>query len=294
MPHYFNKNTEVNRHCREHYQGNYTENNQYIYCQLCCPTDLPVLPTVFGFQNFWNWIKNRYTARAYTGYTIAAFGRLEESINRGDLFLTDGIILSITFNRLLIPAEELSYYIRYLNVQTNNFIRSPLLFEETQAELTYRVTTPPPVNQQQPPQNNLPPPVNQPPPQQNNPPPANMALSRDEMRDLLVLAFGANPVPAIQGQAEPRNVGDIFNQLATAPRPAQRVIEVPLFYGNDDEDPNEWVTMFEQAHAANGWSADEARKMALAVGHLRDAARDWGQNAGLVQYNDQGHQNTSF
>src|SRR3984957_16173756 len=31
--------------------------------------------------------------------------------------------------------------------------------------------------------------------------------------------------------------------------------------------------LFEQAHAANGWP--DARKVALAAGHLRDAARDW-------------------
>jgi hypothetical protein len=50
-------------------------------------------------------------------------------------------------------------------------------------------------------------------------------------------------------------------------------MDVPLFYGKDDDDPAEWCRIFEQAHAANGWAND--RKLALAVGHLRDAARDW-------------------
>ena len=31
-------------------------------------------------------------------------------------------------------------------------------------------------------------------------------------------------------------------------RPAGKVIDVPLFYGNDDEDPDEWIHLFEQAH----------------------------------------------
>ena len=39
---------------------------------------------------------------------------------------------------------------------------------------------------------------------------------------------------------------------ATQNRALGKVVDAPLFYGRDDEDPGEWAELFEQAHAANG------------------------------------------
>ena len=70
-------------------------------------------------------------------------------------------------------------------------------------------------------------------------------------------------------------------------------MEVPPFHGKDDEDPYEWCQLFEQAYAANGWP--NARKVALAVGHLRDAARDWYEqdHTNIAQWHTDG-QNNNF
>ena len=55
------------------------------------------------------------------------------------------------------------------------------------------------------------------------------------------------------------------------------MVDVPIFHGSDNEDPTEWIELFIQAHTANGWPNQDARKIALAGGHMREAARDWFQ-----------------
>src|SRR5205823_6899473 len=55
------------------------------------------------------------------------------------------------------------------------------------------------------------------------------------------------------------------------------IVSIPTFHGTDEEDPHEWLRLFEQGFDANGWQpgADQARKMTLMAGHLRDGAADW-------------------
>ena len=129
----------------------------------------------------------------------------------------------------------------------------------------------------------------------NSPIPNMTAITNDEMAVLLGQVFGnTGGTPG-----NPRNIGDdlltaltnnqtAITNLTTANQncPSGKIIEVPLFHGNDDEDPVEWLNYFEEAHTANGWS--DARKLALAVGHLRDTAREWyRQNAATItQYVD--------
>jgi hypothetical protein len=120
-----------------------------------------------------------------------------------------------------------------------------------------------------------------------------MALSQVEMRDLLIQAFGVDPA----NNNTPRNIGDVLdnaltnntntlntaltnnlaalNNLVTANqnRTTSKVVDAPTFHGRDDEDPYDWCRMFEAAFAANGWP--DNRKIALAAGFLREAARDW-------------------
>ncbi|HVH96387.1 MAG TPA: hypothetical protein VM682_05555, partial [Bacillus sp. (in: firmicutes)] len=66
-----------------------------------------------------------------------------------------------------------------------------------------------------------------------------------------------------------------LNNLVTANqnRTTSKVVDAPIFHGRDDEDPYDWCRMFEAAFAANGWP--DNRKIALAAGFLREAARDW-------------------
>jgi hypothetical protein len=51
------------------------------------------------------------------------------------------------------------------------------------------------------------------------------------------------------------------------------LVKVEPFHGTDDEDPHEWIELFNQAATANQWP--DNRKVAIAAGLLRDAAHDW-------------------
>ncbi|GET63249.1 hypothetical protein GLOIN_2v1777707 [Rhizophagus irregularis DAOM 181602=DAOM 197198] len=118
-------------------------------------------------------------------------------------------------------------------------------------------------------------------------------MNEGQMKDLMKLVWGADPID----NANPRNVGNLLentlnnntnaittalqnnlnaiNALTTANqnRTTSKVVDVPFFYGRDDEDPYEWCRLFEAAFAANGWP--DNRKIALAAGFLKEAARDW-------------------
>ncbi|CAB4446911.1 unnamed protein product [Rhizophagus irregularis] len=144
-----------------------------------------------------------------------------------------------------------------------------------------------PLSNYQAPPNNLS--LNNPPVNQNN----NANMNEDQMKDIIKLVWGADTTTP----ANPRNVGDLLentlnnntNAITTAlqnnlnainaltvanqNRTTSKVVDVPFFYGRDDEDPYEWCQLFEAAFAANGWL--DNRKIALAAGFLKEAARDW-------------------
>ncbi|PKK60933.1 hypothetical protein RhiirC2_792579 [Rhizophagus irregularis] len=65
----------------------------------------------------------------------------------------------------------------------------------------------------------------------------------------------------------------LFLATVNQNRTTSKVVDVPFFYGRDDEDPYEWCRLFEAAFAANGWP--DNRKIALAAGFLKEAARNW-------------------
>src|SRR5436305_5300630 len=51
------------------------------------------------------------------------------------------------------------------------------------------------------------------------------------------------------------------------------IVKVEPFYGKETEDPYEWLEAFEQAALANQWT--RGRRVEIAQGYLRDAARNW-------------------
>ena len=72
-----------------------------------------------------------------------------------------------------------------------------------------------------------------------------------------------------------QNIVALTQQLQVQ-QPAPReltLVEVEPFYGKDEEDPHEWIELFNQAATANRWQ--DNRKVAIAAGLLRDAAHDW-------------------
>ena len=103
-----------------------------------------------------------------------------------------------------------------------------------------------------------------------------------QLQAILQAVFGPN------GQ----NITNLTQQLQ-AQQPAPReltLVKVETFHGRDDEDPHEWVELFNQAATTNRWPDD--RKVAIAAGYLRDAAHDWFVNdrANIQQWHIQNQQ----
>ncbi|HVI21398.1 MAG TPA: hypothetical protein VM660_05035, partial [Bacillus sp. (in: firmicutes)] len=67
---------------------------------------------------------------------------------------------------------------------------------------------------------------------------------------------------------------DIQHLLNREPTPRElSLIKVDTFSGKENEDPYEWMEMFENAAEANNWPIN--RLQSIAPGYFRDAARDW-------------------
>jgi len=102
-------------------------------------------------------------------------------------------------------------------------------------------------------------------PQQQQQPQA-AGVNNLQMQAILQAIFGPN------GQ----NIIALTQQIQAQQQPAPReltLVEVEPFYGKDEEDPHEWIELFNQAATANQWQ--DNRKVAIAAGLLRDAAHDW-------------------
>ncbi|GBC11803.1 activity-regulated cytoskeleton-associated protein [Rhizophagus irregularis DAOM 181602=DAOM 197198] len=270
MPFYNLSKAELKSHQRKHRRGRVI-NQKEVYCIQCYPTDsIPADNIPDGFEKFWLWISIQYTAKQYTGATVAAFKVLKTEFfittQLNTLVgITTKILQSIKFRQINTPLLELSFYLHKLFELTNGFKSLPT---DTQITNAYQIFHNTPVN--------------------NN---ANM--DQGQMRDLMKLVWGADPTD----NNNPRNVGNLLentlnnntnaittalqnnltaiNALTTANqnRTTSKVVDVPFFYGRDDEDPYEWCRLFEAAFDANGWP--DNRKIALAAGFLKEAARDW-------------------
>ncbi|GET04678.1 hypothetical protein RCL_jg8074.t1 [Rhizophagus clarus] len=260
MPYYNLTKNQKKAHLKKHRQG-ITIKNQENYCNLCYPVDrIPVDNIPNGFHLFWLWISVHHTAEQYTGATIAAFKILTEEFyiaTELDIIVntTTSIVKSIKYQEITIPFLELSFYLHKLFELTNGFQSLPTAEQIVTAHQIFHNTQPIP---------NL-----------------NMAITNDQMKALLDGVFGAGGVDWKTALTNVHNEAQATNAALTALRTATtnratKIVEVPPFYGNDTEDPNEWIDIFIQAHTTNGWADD--RRVALAAGHLKEAAYDWYQN----------------
>ncbi|CAB4414668.1 unnamed protein product [Rhizophagus irregularis] len=258
MPYYNLLKKEIKSHQRKHCKGKTIDQKQN-HCIQCYPVKSISADNIpDGFEVFWLWISIQYTAKEYTGATIAAFKVLKDEIASNAqpnilVSITTRIIQSIKFRQITTPLLELSFYLHKLFESTNGFKNLPTDIQVTNAYQLFHNIQP------------------------NN----NMAISNAEMTAIFDGVFGNNGVDwknsltAIHTAAQATNTALTTLQTATA-NCATKIIEVPPFYGRDDEDPYEWIQAFLQAHTTNGWADD--RKVALAAGHLKEAAYNWYQN----------------
>jgi hypothetical protein len=228
-----------------------------IYCEICYP---PPTKLSEEFVNFWNWISDSCTALSYTSYTTTTF-RLYITIysnepvsnNTVSYRVTDfsyRIIGSLTYEHTP-DSKALVYYLINLTPRTKYFAQP--VIQESFEELKYLID----VSLTEPkfregfdkhykkvitPED-----------------PTNM--DEDALRNLLTQVLGRDGL-------------NIQGLLHRDPAPRElSLIKVDTFSGKENENPYEWVEMFENAAEANNWPTH--RLQAIAPGYFKDAARDW-------------------
>ncbi|RGB27508.1 hypothetical protein C1646_798660 [Rhizophagus diaphanus] len=120
-----------------------------------------------------------------------------------------------------------------------------------------------------------------------------MGATRNEMRNDLAtfanvlygqdigLNWAAPAPPAIilTGlQGEIQNNTNAIGNLNTNRR---AIVEIPMFYANKGEDPEEWVNKFEETFTANGLGNDDAQKFRIAKAKLMGGASNWLKTEGV-------------
>ncbi|CAG8775671.1 6582_t:CDS:2, partial [Rhizophagus irregularis] len=233
---------ELKSHQRKYCRGRVI-NQKEVYCIQCYPTDsIPADNIPDGFEKFWLWISIQYTAKQYTGATVAAFKVLKtEFFTTTQLNtlvgITTKILQSIKFRQINTPLLELSFYLHKLFELTNGF---KSLSTNTQVTNAYQIFHNIPVN--------------------NN---ANM--NEGQMKDLMKLVWEADPT----NNTNPRNVGNLLENTLNNNKTA-----ITTALQNNLNAINALTTANQNpAFAANRWP--DNRKIALAAGFLKEAARDW-------------------
>ncbi|CAB4492630.1 unnamed protein product [Rhizophagus irregularis] len=101
----------------------------------------------------------------------------------------------------------------------------------------------------------------------------NMA-TENQVKRLIENALGypANTLNAAVGAG-----ASLIDRIENAGNEAEGMISIPLFYGKEDEDINDWIRQFEVAFTAVGKAAgaNGIRQAAFAAAHLRGAASQW-------------------
>lgn len=212
-------------------------------CRICYPPPL-VLPP--AFQNFWNWISNYFFAVSYTSYTIRALPifcqafQLDNNRIKGlqVLILSSKLLFSIRYQQRPDSIRNLVFFFFNLTHRTNYFNNpvTPQLVAQLNTDIqTERNNNP----------NNL----------IDNPPVYNQNMADEAaITNALQTVFGNNAA----------------NLLSRG----SNIAKIEPFSGKEDEDPIEWLAIFEKAAATNGWTTPE-RKLAVAASYLRGAASDW-------------------
>ena len=264
------------KHLYEHHRIEYQPLSTIDHsCTICYPQ--PQAITV-SFQNFWNWIETYHFGESFTLYTVQAlhiyfqaFER-DSNTNKSQQVINLAVKLFLSIRYLVRPTDFQDILFFFLNfTYRTNYFKDPVTpeiinnFNNQNPEgkvYTFTANTIPNVI------NSLNITVNK-----------MTAATNDQIKTIMENIFGVggvnftNALNALDTSTQATTTS--VNNLITANqnRMGSKIVEVPPFHGKDNEDPYEWCQLFEQAHAANGWP--DARKVALAAGHLRDAARDW-------------------
>ncbi|CAB4405682.1 unnamed protein product [Rhizophagus irregularis] len=223
-------------------------------CQTCYPSPLVLPPT---FQNFWNWISNYFFATNYTSYTIKALPvfcqafQLDNNRIKGAqvLTLSRDLLFSIRYHQRPDPIRNLVFFFLNLTHRTNYF-NNPVT-----PQLVTQLNTDIQAERNNNPNNFI-----------DNPPVNNQNMADEgAITNALQTVFG-------------NNASNLLGR-------GSNIAKIDPFYGKEDEDPIEWLAIFEKAAATNGWTTP-ARKLAIAASYLRGAASDWYDNTSATINNN--------
>ena len=192
------------------------------------------------FTHFWDWITNHFQADTYSSFTVTIFPvyltafELEDSSRTTEI--ASQLLLSIRYLAEPLQTRDLLLFLFNLTIRTDNFSRpvSPAILNQ----LTDEITTPETMNNQRPQQQGQQQGQQQQGQQQGG-------MNPQQLQTVLQTIFGNN------GQ----NITALTQQLQIQ-QPAPReltLIKIEPFYGKDEEDPHEWVELFNQAATANRW-----------------------------------------
>src|SRR5437868_3536808 len=249
-----------------------------ISCHICHP---PKTPTNLGeyirFESFWTWFSVEYPALYYTSHTQDYFLALINNPNTPNTWtLIAHLLLSIRYFKEPKPYDQARQEIYTVLTLTNSFQDDPFdvvyNISETADSQTAEYQT-----------------------AQSN--------SSDEEEDFgLELLFNQpqlqqlplnQPQQGYMAQANQQNIQDLTNALTqliaalpntnnaltnntnainNPPRREARVIDLPYYYGGN-QDPITWLTEFNKACNANGIT--DANKLQVAPAYLKGAAATW-------------------
>ena len=111
-------------------------------------------------------------------------------------------------------------------------------------------------------------------------------MNDQQLRQVLTAVLGQHGVD-IQGLTTGvNNALQALQQHNAGQNRELSLVKLSDFSGKTDEDPHEWIDLFNQAAAANRWNGD-ARLIAITMGYLKGAALDWAKAATTANVNNQ-------
>jgi hypothetical protein len=252
-------------HIAEHHSNTTNLTTTDHSCHICYPPPQYLPP---AFQNFWNWINTYWHAISYTSYTVQALPVFCQAFQQDTnnykghqvVLLLRDLLFSIRYSQRPDPITDLVFYLFNFTYRTNKFDNpvTPEIINQLDQQVQNARQNNPNFNNflNNPSANNNPPNNQQPNPPNNQPNNQNNLPMADEAAITAALT-------AVFGQ----NAGNLMGR-------GSNIAKVEPFYGKEDEDPIEWLAIFEKAAATNGWTT-AARKKAVVAAYLRGAASDW-------------------
>jgi hypothetical protein len=209
-------------------------------CVQCNPINQIVTK---NFKNFWNWISSEYNTTAFSNCSLTAFklylDSYRENAHNSNKTTKAAVALLYCLNYYLYPAD-LPSVLQHLLLVTHTTECFEKSFNTPILPLTPTPTT-----------SKL----------------TETTMNNEQLKNLIDHMTRSFKDIAKDIKNTPSGSG---GHGGNATPKESNIITVKPFYGNDDEDPNDWIRSFEIAAEANNWS--KARMLKIVPGYLHGLA----------------------